>query len=370
MQALALVFALLIGASAAHAQQPPAAAEPPALPPPQAAPAPEPQPAPPPQQPAPPPQQQPSPPPQQQPAPPQQQFQQQPPPQQYQQQPPPQQYQQQPPPPQYQQQPPPQQYQQQPPPQQYQQQPPPQQPQYEGQYQGAYGSDYPEPRGADDDDDGSGDGDGWSPTGFSVRIDPLNWIIEGRLGFELELGIWEFLTFELVPIFVVDTEPLTLNFSGFDDEVSQHSNGLGPISGASFGLGFWLSGEPFKGYVLRANLTNYGYRYESHDSAGTLIDEVEHTERRFVGFIGSYSRFGFFTIGGGLGIGYALNQQERCGLVGDSNGAIGGRTSGCDGELRIAIGRTGNTVNKVADLNGFLHPVYIEARFSLGVAFD
>ena len=295
-----------------------------------------------------------------------------PPPQQYEQQAPPQQYEQQPPPQQYQQ-PPPQQYppQQQYPQQQYQQQPPPPQPQYEGSYQGRYegasDGDYAGSRGDEGDNDDGG-GDGWSPTGFSVRIDPLNWLIEGRLGFELELGIWEFLTFEMVPIFVANTEPPLFNFSGRDDPLSQHSNGLGPIAGTSLGLGFWLSGEPFKGYVLRAIFTNYGYRYEAADSAG-VFDKVEHTERRLLGFIGSYSRFGFFTIGGGIELGVEMNEDERCDL---GTASVNGQTvitpgmGGCD-ELHIALRRSATSI---ANLNDALHPVHLGFRFSLGVAFD
>ena len=33
-----------------------------------------------------------------------------------------------------------------------------------------------------------------------VRIDPFNWLLEGRLGLELEIGILKFMSFEMVPV--------------------------------------------------------------------------------------------------------------------------------------------------------------------------
>jgi len=309
------------------------------------------------------------PPPQQ--PPPQQPPPQQPPPQQgyYPQQPPPQQPPPQQPPPQqgyYPQQPPPQQqpYPQQPPPQQ--QVPPPPPPQrFEGQVSGGYQEPpaYPE-----QDDETAGGGETWSPTGFSVRLDPLNWLIEGRLGFELELGLLPWLTVEMIPVLVANEEPPSFNLSGRDDTVRQESNGIGPFSGASLGVGFWLGGEAFRGYVIRLVFTNYGYSYIAEDSGG-VFDQVDHTERRFVFFFGSYSRWGLFTIGGGLELGYELNQQERCDLMRTSTGRFGAsNTSDCDGELRIAI--EDRTMPSTGNLNGFLHPVALGFRFSLGLAFD
>ena len=207
-------------------------------------------------------------------------------------------------------------------------------------------------------------GDGLEIPGFSIRMDPFNWLIEGRLGFELEVVVWKFISVELVPVFVANDEPPSFNFSGRDDPISQHSNGLGPIAGTSLGAGFWLSGKPLEGYVLRAILTNYGFTYRASDRTGTF-DEVDFTERRLMAFFGSHSRFGFFTLSGGIGLAYELNQQQRCFASGSDEVA----TSGCpdDDEQHILIERDGSAV---ADLNGGFHPIYLEARFSLGIAID
>ncbi len=202
---------------------------------------------------------------------------------------------------------------------------------------------------------------------YSIRLDPFNWLLQGRLGIELEMSVWDYISIELVPILVASTEPPAFNFAGRDDPISQHSNGIGPFSGASLGAGFWLSGTPFRGYVIRAIFTNYGYTYEAGSKALGTWDRVETTERRFVMFFGSHSRFGVFTLAGGIGLGYALNQQERCGLTDNtSDGRIRGRTTDCDGELQIALDPLASSV---ADLNGSLHPMYLEARFSLGFVF-
>jgi hypothetical protein len=227
---------------------------------------------------------------------------------------------------------------------------------------------------AEPDEDG-GDDDFEVPP-FSIRIDPFNWLIEGRLGLELEVGVLDFMTIELVPILVANSEPPTFNFTGREDPLSQESNGLGPIAGASLGVGFWFAGEPLNGYVLRAALTNVGITYKSSDASG-VFDEVTHTERRLVFMLGSHSRFGFFTLAGGIGLGYELNQQTRCFENSGSSGNPSSRatTSGCadDDELHIALDdpsvRSASNLS-VADLNGFLHPVYLEGRFSIGVSFD
>lgn len=218
-----------------------------------------------------------------------------------------------------------------------------------------------------EDDDADDSGGGGEIPGFSIRIDPLNWLLEGRLGLELEVVAWKFISVELVPVFVTNTEPPSFNFSGREDPISQHSNGLGPISGASLGAGFWLSGQPLHGYVLRAYFTNYGYTYEASDSAGTF-DKVSFTERRFVFFFGSHNRFGVFTLAGGIGLGYELNQQQRC-FVNRGAASMASATSGCpdEDEQHILLDRSGS---EIADVNGGLHPMYLLARISLGVSFD
>jgi hypothetical protein len=225
---------------------------------------------------------------------------------------------------------------------------------------------YPPPE-PDDEDNG---GDDFEMPPFSIRLDPFNWLIEGRLGLELEVGIpgVDWLTIELVPVFVANEEPPTFNFSGREDPLSQESNGLGPIAGASIGAGFWLTGRPLEGYVLRVALTNVGITYKASDASG-VFDKVSHVERRFVVMLGSHTRFGFFTIAGGIGLGYELNQEERC-FEADSDPT----REGCpDGELQIATDDPATVSDGppgIVDLNGFLHPVYLEGRFSIGVSFD
>lgn len=239
---------------------------------------------------------------------------------------------------------------------------------YEGEANYQYGNEY----GADANSDNAGEGDdggGFEMPPFSIRLDPLNWLIQGRFSVELEVGLWKFLSFELVPVFVTESEPLMLNLSGRDDTVTQHSNGLGPISGTSLGLGFWLGGEPFRGYVLRAIFTNYGYTYKAQDSMGTF-DSVDHTQRQLIAFFGSYGRVGFFTYGGGFGLGYELNQQERCDptFVPNVDGAerIVALGKGCE-ELQIATDRF---ATGIAVLGNDLSPLVLMGRISLGVAFD
>jgi hypothetical protein len=202
---------------------------------------------------------------------------------------------------------------------------------------------------------------------FSIRLDPFNWLIQGRLGLELEAVAWNFISVEVVPVFVANSKPPAFNFSGRDDNVSQHSHGIGPIAGASIGAGFWLSGKPLEGYVLRAIFTNYAFTYTAADGGG-VFDRVHHTERHLIAFIGSHSRIGFFTLSGGLGLGFELNQQQRC-FVNRGSSNVAFATSGCpdSGELQIMLDRTGQ---QIADLNGGFHPLYIVGRFSLGVAFD
>ncbi len=200
---------------------------------------------------------------------------------------------------------------------------------------------------------------------ISVRIDPLNWLLAGRLGFELETEVWEFLSFELVPVFVTNSHPPLLNFKTLDAELTQHSNGIGSMAGASFGVGFWLEGKPFEGNVLRLILTNYGYTYRTEDDAGTKIDEVSHTERQLYGYIGSHHRWGFFTLAAGFGIGVELNKEERC--FPDTATTVNDASSqGCKGQLALALDPQ---LNSVADVNGPFHPIYLMGRLSLGVVF-
>jgi hypothetical protein len=273
-----------------------------------------------------------------------------------------------------------------PPPQQGYGQPPPQQGYGQGQQgygqgqRGYYDEPPPRRRHRSDDYDDSNieeppppppkepDGGGIPP--FSIRIDPLNWLLDGKLGLQLEVGIWKFLSFEMVPIFVTTGTPPTLNlFRSFGGSLRQESNGLGALSGSSFELGFWLGGHPLKGTVLRAVFENYGYTYR------TDIDYVSHTSRVLMGMIGSASRFGAFTLNGDFGIGVDLNKEERCyssvftasGYISqDTPGAPTG--SGC-GELQV-VDTSSAGAFPIYPVSAPLYPAVFEFRLSLGVTID
>ncbi len=198
---------------------------------------------------------------------------------------------------------------------------------------------------------------------FSLRVDPLHWLIQGRLPLEAEVQLWKFITLQVVPIFVTSTSPPALNLQGRDDNLTQHSNGIGALSGASFGLGFWLSGKPLKGYVIRGVLTNYSYEYLTTNPNGSRLDRAAFVERRLLGEFGSYSRYGAFIIGGTLQLGAELNKKGRC-----VNVATTGRIESerCN-DLEIVIDDT--YPGEAADLNSPLHPVVLDFTFTLGVAF-
>lgn len=195
----------------------------------------------------------------------------------------------------------------------------------------------------------------------SLRADPLSWLFEGRLGIELETQLYEFLSFELVPVFVTSEVPPSLRLS-YDVDVHQKSNGLGALAGTSLGLGFWVGGKPMRGTVLRAIFTNYSYTYFSEWS-GPLgqptRDEVSHVERHLYAYLGSQNLYGIFTVAGGIGLGVELNKERRCF---DSNG---GHTSNCNKDQQLI--RVGPET--VHDLHSFSYPLELMARISLGVTF-
>jgi hypothetical protein len=241
--------------------------------------------------------------------------------------------------------------------------PPPQQPAYPqdpspppagyGYPGGGYGAPPPPPQDPND---------GFKVPDISVRIDPFNLLLEGRLGLELETEVYKFLTLELVPVFVTAKAPPTLNYSPYEDStINQHSNGIGAISGAAIDAGFWFGRKPLEGNVLRVGLTNYGYSYDSKDALGTF-DTVNHTDREFFVMFGQHSRWGAFTIAGGIGLGYALNKQNRCFKAGLP-------TSDCPKDENLIALDRGFTDGNSANLNGFLYPFDLLARFSLGVVF-
>jgi hypothetical protein len=215
-----------------------------------------------------------------------------------------------------------------------------------------YGYGYPPPPPRNPDE-------GFKVPEFSIRIDPFNWLLEGRLGLELETQVYKFVSVELVPVFVTTHSPPVLNYDSYSSVITQSSNGVGAISGIGIDAAFWFDGKPFRGYALRTGFTNYGYTYNTSDS-GIAIDSVSHTDREFFVMLADASRWGAFTIGGGIGLGYELNRENRCFTD------VGAVTSSCPkDELLIKTDNAGN----YADLNGFLYPFDLLVRFSLGVVF-
>ena len=194
-----------------------------------------------------------------------------------------------------------------------------------------------------------------------MRVDPFNWLLEGRLGLELETQVYKFVSVELVPVFVTSHSPPTLNYDSYSSVVTQSSHGIGAISGAALDAAFWFEGKPFRGYALRTGFSNYSYTYNSTDS-GVAVDSVSHTDREFFVMLADSSRWGAFMIGGGLGLGYELNQQNRC--FSDPGATMLAASCPKD-EFLIKVDQSGS----VADLNGFLYPFDLLVRFSLGVVF-
>ncbi len=197
--------------------------------------------------------------------------------------------------------------------------------------------------------------------GFSVRADPFNLLLEGLLDIELEVAPLKFVSFELVPRFVVNQSPPTFGYvTGRDEQLERASNGAGPLAGGSMDVGLWLEGKALKGTVLRAILTDYSYEYRASDGAGTF-DKVKIVERQFLGYLGAHSRWGAFTIAGGFGLGAVLNPTKRC------FDDLGRPTMDCNkNQALIYLDRRGLTVT---DLNGGLGSFRLLARFSAGVAF-
>lgn len=203
---------------------------------------------------------------------------------------------------------------------------------------------------------------------FSLRVDPFNWIMRGQLGFELEVGVTKWLSVEAVPMFAVDETPPWLKLGGGDSRVYQRSAGLGPLAGATLGVGFWPR-SLFKGYVVRAGFSNHALEYETKTDGGKQIDFVAHTRRQLYLMFGSLERWGAFTLGGGLGLGYDLNRASRCisdTAVFDRNAAGPGN---CD-EIQIAVPVPMSKSLAVAAVTPFTYPWELLARISFGVTID
>jgi len=199
-----------------------------------------------------------------------------------------------------------------------------------------------------------------------VRLDPFNWILEGQLGFELEVGVLSWLSVETVPVFVVDETPPWLNLGGGDSRIYQHSGGWGALSGASLGVNFWPK-KLFKGFVIRTGLNNYSLEYETKTSDGERADFTAHTKRQFYAMLGSVERWGAFTVGGGIGLGYDLNKESRCLDFNATATAFTAAPGNCD-ELQIAV-PVESQYARVA-VTPFTYPWEFLARISLGVTID
>lgn len=207
---------------------------------------------------------------------------------------------------------------------------------------------------------------------MSIRLDPFNWLLMGRLGVELESQVWKFISVETVPLFVVNDQPpmLNLNLSGFQQTLYQSSAGVGALAGASLGVGFWFNGKPMEGYVLRVELTDYLYNYDSRDAAGS-IDHVKYVDREFQVLIGSHSKWGPVTLAGTFGIGAMLNRDTRC-FPPDATTPVNTATStGCvnSKELSIGVARDISGGANVVNLHDWTYPITLNVRISLGVVF-
>jgi hypothetical protein len=159
---------------------------------------------------------------------------------------------------------------------------------------------------------------------------------------------------------VTTHSPPTLNYASYDNSIiTQSSNGIGPISGAAIDAGFWFNRRPLEGNVLRLGLSNYSYTYDTKDN-GAPVDSVSHADREIFAMFGQHNRWGAFTLAAGIGLGYELNKQNRC--FDDLERPI----SSCPkDETLIHLDNQGT----IANLNGFLYPFDLLARFSLGVVF-
>lgn len=256
----------------------------------------------------------------------------------------------QPPPPGYGQPPPPG-YQQQPPPPGYQQAPPPGYQQQPGYQQGYGGAPPPPPK--------KSGGSDFEIEGWAARIDPLNWLLQGRLGISGDIALTEWFSVELMPVFVVNSEPVYFNLSNHEDTLSQEGDFIGAMSEINIGASFWLE-APLEGYVLRGIFTHGAYTYKATDDQGEF-DSVDESFNKLTFFFGSYGKYGPVSIGGGIGLGTFLGKQERCF---DAAGAE--QTSDCEGELQIQVDRQGT----VGNLHSGIYPIDISGRIEFGVVFN
>jgi hypothetical protein len=179
------------------------------------------------------------------------------------------------------------------------------------------------------------------------------------------------MSFELAPEFVINTKPVVIGSFERPDALTQHSRGLGALSGTSIGVAFWLMGTPFKRYALEIMLTNHAMKYETKDDEG-LIDVVDTSERRLTLMLRSPTRFGAFVFDFGIGIGIELAKQTRCidNTVGfpATDQAFGDCS---ERDILIKLEDTTTQMPDRANVNtAEFNSVDIATRLSLGVAFD
>jgi len=205
---------------------------------------------------------------------------------------------------------------------------------------------------------------------MSVRVDPLNWLLAGRLGLELESQVWKFISVQIIPEFIVNDQPPYLNLGFIDVPNNLHQSGAaaGSLSGASFGVGFWLNEKPLEGYVLRAEFTDYLINYDAKDALGA-IDHVKYAERNFEVLFGSHSKWGPVTLAGTFGLGSALEKQQRCFQSGLMPSPATAMTSGCPNNKQMNMVVTRDAPPVVVNLNSGIYPITIVARISIGVVF-
>jgi hypothetical protein len=200
-------------------------------------------------------------------------------------------------------------------------------------------------------------------------LDPFNWLLEGQLGVELEVGVLSWMSIEAVPTFVTAQSPPWLNLFNGDARIFQHSDGWGPMAGASVGVAFWPK-KLFKGYAIRAGLIDQAMRYETKDDMQNAVDSVSHTKRELYAMLGTMERWGAFTIGGGFGLGYDLNKETRCYRqpAGTRDFKPEYFQSGDCNAIQIEVQDASGSGR--AAITPFTYPWEILVRFSLGVTID
>ncbi len=216
---------------------------------------------------------------------------------------------------------------------------------------------------------------------FSIRLDPLNALLKGQLGQEVELELLSWLSIETIPLFIINSQPVWYNAY---DPLEQSSEWLGPLAGAEVNLGFWLGGDTFNGTVLRFGFrhANLGYRsvaQSDFDGSGTrnpvakgdVMDELQDNHRRVSFVIGSHRSWGAFTLVGGFGLEYDLGNAKRC--ITNRTGVFTPKSDdSCDDDqLQLALEPLRDmAAPDVVNIYGALHPFYLTFRLSLGVVFE